>query len=504
MYQLTAADLDITADDETPIIRAAAQTNPAILKALLARYARLRELTKGKTLSHERENMISMLSPSRTVYIYGVVQSPIKAAISASLPDNVRILLVAGADPNGIARVDLQLYSVQWIRGRHRSVDMTSDTPSTPRATALVAAQKNSSISDQVCPLTEAELDERRRTVPRFWTEPEYPGQRLRMDRAITALEAAAAMGNIEILDLLRAAGADESAWLESTSDIITTSSEQLFDIGDGSEAPISALSVSSPVHEALAAGHQPMLHHLLSTCGYCPNYCPRITPTVALSPLAYAIALCNLDSAGVQQCLVDLLSHPRLNTNIRTPIFNVHVLHLATAHHNPELLTWLANFIPEGLSAAGVTALGHTLLHVSSMPLTTSQMVFNTRRIAQSLHCARTLGSRWRCRRIQKPLYDTADRPFHKPEPLTVSQQRAQTDTICVLLEWGGIDIRAQDRDGNTALHYLAGTLNVAKETIKLVLQMDGGEQVWRETRNLWGFTPSDLWEEQQVDFQF
>ncbi|RHZ51802.1 uncharacterized protein CDV56_105777 [Aspergillus thermomutatus] len=175
MYQLTAEDLDDTHEDDTPVIRAAAKPNPAILEAILACYA----------ASSNKENLpliewrqIDSLSPNTTVNMYGRIQSPINAAIGANLPDNVRLLLAAGADPNSIKARDMADYSIG--------------------------------------PLTEAELDKRRHGFPHFWTEPNIPKQGLPMgrpsDRALTALELIAKTGNLEILDLLQAAGVEESA----------------------------------------------------------------------------------------------------------------------------------------------------------------------------------------------------------------------------------------------------------------------------------------------------
>jgi hypothetical protein len=194
----------------------------------------------------------------------------------------------------------------------------------------------------------------------------------------------------------------------------------------------------------------------------------------------------------------VNLLSHPQLNANIRTPIFNVHLLHFATARHNPELLAWLADLIPGGLGAAGITALGHTLLHVASLPLTGWQVDGGNLDVAQSIHCIRTLDSRWVPYQLPSPIFARFKTPSEmsllKPQPMTEGEQQAQRATIKVLLDWGGCDVHAQDVDGNTALHYLAGTLNIDFATIMLVRGMEGGEQVWHETRNRWGFTPSDL----------
>jgi hypothetical protein len=75
------------------------------------------------------------------------------------------------------------------------------------------------------------------------------------------------------------------------------------------------------------------------------------------------------------------------------------------------------------------------------------------------------------------------------RPSSLTVSQQLAQQDKIRVLLEWGGIDIKAKYLDGNTSLHYLAGTLNMSDITLSMMREMDGGEGVWQESKNChWG----------------
>ncbi|RHZ63006.1 hypothetical protein CDV55_105716 [Aspergillus turcosus] len=519
MYQLTAEDLDDCDQIYTPVIRAAAKPNLARLEALLARYT---ASSKEENLPRWKRLPIDRLSPDYTVNddLYGRIQSPLNAAIGANLPDNVRFLLAAGVDPNGIKARDMADFSVNFIRGRDfRDNGKTTGEGFVRRDRVLATARGEKGIDHQVCPLTEAELDERRHGFPRFWTEPNIPERNLLFtakerppskerrplpmlmrprDRALTALEVAAKTGNLEILDLLRAAGADESAWIQPST--MSSDDADQFKI-EGKHTPISALATSSPVHEAIAAGQQSMLRHLLSTCRYSPNYRPRAAPTVALPPLSYAIARCDLNNTGVQRCLVDLLSHPQLDPNLRTPIFSVHPLHFATAHHDPDLLSWLAGFIPGGFAAAGSTALGHTLLHVASLPLTNSQIVAGNTDVARSIHCARTLDPYWSPFRLPSPVHMRFQTPGEmgakNPQPMTVAQQQAQKATIRVLLEWGGVDVRAQDVDGNTALHYLASTLNVDEETVEMVRQMEGGEAVWQEATNYWGLTPSQLWGE-------
>jgi hypothetical protein len=517
MYQLTPEDLDIFHQDDTPVIRAAANSNPAILETLLARYA---ASSQHKGLSKVQQNMVRLISPNTTVDLHRRIQSPLNAAIGANLPGNVRILLAAGADPNGIRAVTMADYSAGFIRGRHFQDDFPTPGGGFDRRVRVLATASKKGLDRQVCPLTEAELDERRHGFPRFWTEPNIPARLLLSsterrpskakgrrpislrpmdeERALTALEVAARTGSLEILDLLRAAGADESAWIQPPTP--NNDDADQFKI-EGKHAPISAMATSSPVHEAIAAGQQSMLRHLLSTCRYSPNYRPRATPTVALPPLSYAIARCDLSNTGVQRCLVDLLSHPLLDANLRTPIFNVHPLHFATACHDPHLLSWLAGFIPGGFAAAGVTALGHTLLHVASLPLTNRQTVAANPDVARSIHCARTLDSYWSPYRLPSPVHMQFLTPGETgakyPQPMTVAQQQAQKATIRILLEWGGVDVHAQDVDGNTSLHYLASTLNVDQETVEMVRQTEGGEAVWQEATNYWGLTPSQLWGE-------
>ncbi|GES61197.1 hypothetical protein ATEIFO6365_0006065600 [Aspergillus terreus] len=490
MSHLTADDLEIFADDNIPVIAAAANPNIAILEAILTDYERFDKRSQGKTLTRAQKQKLCSLSPNISVDCKDRIHSPIITAIGANLPDHLRLLLAAGADPNGIKLFSMADYSVEWIRGRHFHFQLNLPRRRKYRVSVLETARKEG-ITHPVCPLTGAELDERRHGLPRFWTEPIVPGQGLRMPRPLTSLEVAAELGNTEMIDILRVAGAEESAWLQPAASVTEQDVGRLFDIQDEDDVPFSALSTSSPVHEAIAAGRVMMLRHLLDTCGYSPNYCPRAAPTVALPPLSYAIARCDLSDPGVQRCLVDLLSHPQLNPNIRTAIFNVHALHFATAHHDPELLRWLAGFMPAGLGAAGTTALGHTLLHVASLPLTRWQVNGGNPKVAQSIHCIRTLDARWRHPHRPSARFGLGVR---NPRPMTESQQQAQKATVQVLLDWGGCDVGAQDVDGNTALHYLAGTLNIDVATIMLVRGIDGGERVWQETENRWGLTPSDL----------
>ncbi|RDW67434.1 uncharacterized protein DSM5745_09300 [Aspergillus mulundensis] len=288
MYQLTPDNLDTTPEDDTPLIRAATNANIAVLETCLTLYERLEKARQGRPLDSLRYgHIIRGLNPNTTVEILGRIGSPLNAAVAANLPDH---------------------------KGNCAPC-LSADLP------------RDRGASSWLC----AVLDGARLSV--------RPAESRRPQRALTSLEVAAGDGNVEILDILRAGGADESAWVQperntgtgtGTGDVSATDQEKSsFDIRHGTDVPVSALSATSPVHEAIAAGRVRMLWHLLSTCGYSPNYRPRAAPTLALPPLSYALARCDLSDPGVQSWT--LTSAPPSSTStlsisprrITTPTFS-------------------------------------------------------------------------------------------------------------------------------------------------------------------------------------
>ncbi|KAE8333927.1 hypothetical protein BDV39DRAFT_211964 [Aspergillus sergii] len=410
-------------------------------------------------MSADERKLLEHHSPNNVICgaIWGGSESPLTGAIKVKSTQNVNILLDAGADINGISAEDLSDYSARFLRGRDASIDISS-FGSVPFRAELLATSKAKG--------------ERRLGFPRFWTEPNVPGQRLRMATALISLEVAAKLGCEEIFDILYKAGAEDSSWRVSTA----SQEDGLLEIP--SEAPLSALSVSSPMHQAIASGHRSMLEKLLNSYNYCTKH----------------------SHPGVRECISDLFAHPRLSPHLRTPIFEVHPLHFPTARHDPEFLSWIAELIPGDHATAGRTVLGHTLLHVAALPLTGKQYTLR-----------RTLDSKWlqsvkpsplhlEYPRHSRPPYINEEKPY-KHVPMTEAEQVAQLATIALLLRWGGFDVQAQDIDGNTTLHYLVATLNVGDETVELVREMEGGEDVWENATNRWGFTPKQLEEGKMVD---
>ncbi|OQD94902.1 hypothetical protein PENSOL_c023G11304 [Penicillium solitum] len=328
-----------------------------------------------------------------------------------------------------------------------------------------IAVAEGKGIIQQTQPLTQAELDERSKGFPRFWTEPNVPGQRLRLSKALTALEVAAGLGNEDLFSLVRDVGADESAWL-STSE----ASRAEFD-----DTKPSFISTSTPVHEAIQAGQPAMLHKLLHVYRYSPNYLPLATPTAALPPLSFALLRCDPHNPNIW----------------------------AFSYHDPDLLSRL----PMSLSTAGTTALGHSLLHIASLPLTSDYIDQKNPDFVRSIHCTRTLDSHWLSHAFPSPMHLSPSngtrltRPIPgqhiRPTiPLTSLKQEAQLNTLQLLVQVVGVDVRAQDVDGNTALYYLAATVNVDPRALELLRDMEGGEEAYNNSRNRVGLTPRSLWE--------
>ncbi|KGO72619.1 hypothetical protein PEX1_058410 [Penicillium expansum] len=408
-YQLTKKDLRGTFEDSATIV-AAKNPNPAVLEALLKRYfTHLESVPTGR-----EDRALKQWSPNANTMgaIYGTYDSPLTVAIRANIPENVRALLAAGADPTGITLQDLSDYAVRFIRGRDAKTDMSSFALCPPRE-QILAVTEAKGITRQTQPLTQAEFDERSKGFPRFWTEPNVPGQRLRLSKALTGLEVAAGLGNENPFSLVRNAGADESA------------------------------------------------------------------------------------------SLMHLLQHPDLDQHLRSPIFGIHPLHLAVARHDPDLLSRL----PIPLPTAGTTALGLNLLHIAPLTLTENINKKNPDSV-QSIHCARTLDSNWLSHAFPSPIHlDPKGRlgyglvrpipgQYIEPTiPLTSMEQEAQLSTLHLLVRVMGFNVRAQDADGNTALHYLAATMNVDPRALQLLRDMEGGE-AYNNSRNRVGLTPHSLWE--------
>jgi hypothetical protein len=489
-YRLTEDDLDVS-DDDPPSIRAARNPNPLVLTAVLNEATRLTNALgpNATPFKHFQVNRNYSADTYVCGAIHGIYNSPLVAAIKACLPQNVAALLAAGADPNGILLGDLDEYSVRFIRGRNPEYNTYSYVRCPSRAKVMATVGDD---IPQTAPLTANEITARRKVVSRFWSETELPTLSFRSLSARTALETAASVGDVQLFDQVRAAGPEESWW------IVDPTLVQLPDI-----LTHSALCTSSPCHEAIIAGKTSMLQHLLSL-GYSPNILPLAAPTWCLPPHMAAIAFCNPPNLEAY----DILAHDtKSDLTLRTPIFSVHVLHFATARLEIALLKHIIKNYITPLETAGTTALGHTLLHISTLPLTDAHINIFSPKIFYSIHDVRTLDTkRWLPIDLKQrnPAYRSMLSSVAGKRSLPLARtsgdeddSRRQSETVLWLLESGTQDLGAQDVYGNTALHYLASSMWVNEELMRRVRAWEGGEIVWKESRNELGYSPEELLED-------
>lgn len=128
--------------------------------------------------------------------------------------------------------------------------------------------------------------------------------------------------------------------------------------------ATVSSLAVGTPLHSAIWSRNTEMLGFLLSS-GLDSNSMPLAVITRCNTPAMATIVHCDPWNEFVSRCL---RQHPQLKPHIRTPIYDVHILRFAAARLSLSLLKAVAEIM--SLDGAGVTALGHNLLHVACLPL--------------------------------------------------------------------------------------------------------------------------------------
>jgi hypothetical protein len=238
---------------------------------------------------------------------------------------------------------------------------------------------------------------------------------------------------------------------------------------------------VSSPLHAALQSKNIDMLKHLLDI-DFDPNIMPLANPTRCFTPLMATI----INSEDFDKDAFDLLcSYPETNSEIRTPIYGVHLLHFAVAALNLETLKHVASKIP--LKNAGFTALGHTLLHIACMPSDALQVQRHSEIIYRSIHETRDLHARndphahWPPDRAHDPLCNKA-------------QFQQQTAVVKFLWDNGITGVDKRDVHGNTPLHYLVGCRSVNQELLTWWLEQPGVNIIWRECLNDYEATPEEL----------
>ncbi|KAL8755805.1 MAG: hypothetical protein Q9184_004690 [Pyrenodesmia sp. 2 TL-2023] len=152
------------------------------------------------------------------------------------------------------------------------------------------------------------------------------------------------------------------------------------------------------------------------------------------------------------------LREHPRVDLGIRTPVYNLSLLHFAVAKLDLQMLKTIAADVP--LSEAGRTALGHSILHTACLPLDETWVQMHSLPIFTSCRETRNLS-----------------------EMETAVEGTGET-----------IDVAATDVHRNTALHYLASHREINEELLDLLWDENCAEEAWRGIKNRYGFTAVEL----------
>ena len=364
----------ISADDWLPghlygpraAIRAAGKANPEILRTPL------KHNDDHHAYLHEDNEYGPNATdpPDMPGYTTALLQ-----AINYQRRENVTTLLSAGADPNGLSLAMLSQNAAGFLRlGPHFAESQDYNMKEYDREYLLTFIP-----TPQLSLLIQEEVEERFhcRIPSRFWSEARFrtlsPVENADMVPALIA--AAVKIDQTILKSLLDAPGTDTSFWT-------TTPHPRCIPV----EATPSSLAVTTPLHAAISARNFSALSVLLF-CGFNPNVLPLAAPTRCISPAMATIVYCDPWNADAYKTLK---GHPLIDWNIRMPVYNVSILHFAVARLNLRLLQTVAADVP--LFKAGITALGHTLLHIACLPLDESWVQIHSEPIYRSCHETRNL----------------------------------------------------------------------------------------------------------------
>ena len=493
-YELKAEDVaGCNKWQPNAIVRAAALPSPTALVHLLARTRAWR----ARNAHFDAREAEARGYPDVDAYeedpIHGRYLCPLDAAIAAGSRDSVHLLLQAGSDPNGFPVDVFARFATFYLRFRHavygvQLLPLSSGTVKYPEALARMP-------HPQTAPLTEAEAEFQRQPGRRcrFWTEPAFPWSRLRREcppwanHVRTPIESAVLAGDAEAVRMLITAGADVSFWLDPRSvdppDVSTPSS----------------LSVSSPLHAAVV--HAPhLLPFLLQDCRLDPNIVPATAPTVARTPAMLALAQ---EPGPDLDAFATLAADPRTDLSVRTPMFGLHVLHVAVATLALSSVETCTAFVP--LASAGATAQGLSVLHIACLPLHAAHIA-GTLSASRSVHHLRSLSRRrYGGEGLRAVEYQDLRADLPETDMPPADDADAQTVVITHILDslvgqriGGATALWTQpDGAGNTPLHYLAAYRTPNLETIERGRRE--APEAWQEARNVWGHTPAELFKDGQ-----
>ncbi len=404
----------------------------------------------------------------------------------------VEFSLRAGTDPNGASLHDISLHAAGFLRfgpwisyGRDEEPFLSANF-TRGESLDVIARQ-------QISPIIQNEIQDRYHDcIGRFWTEPILrPLAQIPFGDTIPAVVEAAQQGSIATLHMLIDSGADISFW-QSRPTVMPFSSTA------------SSLAVVTPLHSAIWSRKTNALRYLLNR-GFDPNAMPLAAITRCITPAMATISYCNPWNQAAWDCL---RQYPGFDPRIRTPIYDVHILHFAVARLSLILLYEIVKIVP--LAEAGATALGHSLLHIACLPLDKRYIQIHSEAIYKSIHETRDLSEaeedlRGRFEEEELDNYFTArviaeknstTLYEHMPDFLAIDLDclASQTAMVRYLYSYDVADVSKQDVHGNTALHYLASHRLVNHQLIDWLRSQKHGQYSWRVLKNIYGYTASEL----------
>lgn len=288
--------------------------------------------------------------------------------------DDVKSLLRSRSNPDGVSLYDISIHAAGFLRfGPSISDGSLPDpylTATHTREEALTAIGRT-----QISAITQGEVEDRfQNCVGKFWTEcVSRPLSQIPYGDAIPAVVEAAQRGCVENVELLLQSGADVSFWLSRQRELPVP-------------ATVSSLAVTTPLHSAIWSRNTEILKCLLNN-GFDPNAMPLAAVTRCITPAMATITYCDPWNQAAWDCL---RIHSKFDPSIRTPIYNVHILHFAVARLSLSLLEVIVQAV--SLAEAGTTALGHTSLHIACLPLDERFIQMHSEAVYKSVHETRNL----------------------------------------------------------------------------------------------------------------
>lgn len=454
-----------------------------------------------------------------TNYIVGPVNCPWESSITNALlagPDfdsHLKLLVESGGTPDGFPLLCFRVASTRFLRGRALQDTWMNGCSLRDRPEAMADVSPIQIRANQAAAISEAELECRRKSRCRFWAEPTFPVSDFPTNNPPHALSAAIKTGNTAIYEYLVGHVSDESAWIDARKYAPLTD-----------ELPASYFVVESPMLASINSENKTAVQFLLDR-GHKPDIFPMVLVTRCMNPLMATLAKRNPWLEGFN------LLAPHADLSLLTPIFQCHLLHFAVATLDLPLIQHVVNTIggPTVAQTVPPTALGHTLLHVASLPIDDSVVNMHAQKIYSSIHEFRTTDEQWMPQRlISTPSPTLAEMRargrggrnkfltgrrggtlFLRPRQtsprfsdLSQPEREAQAAVLLYLLRSGSVprsQLERQDVHGNTALHYLVSIRNPDYGLIQTMRESAPSREeedvdFWSCIRNVYGFTAKDL----------